>query len=145
MNIDESATDDSALVDPLLYFDATNWLLDENFVDIESWDLNWYESRRLTVRPHLKSTSLSFAKESNNPPKVLDLRRMWYIKIQTLVDHLHDDGAGTGRQAVNALRRDIDETYHTKMVEELRTPLRNEPLPSIDFLVFDMFPHISYI
>lgn len=49
-------------------------------------------------------------------------------------DDLYRDCVGTEMQTGNASRKDIDEVYRTRMVEE-RPPLQNEPLPPIDFLV----------
>ncbi|KIX06620.1 uncharacterized protein Z518_04596 [Rhinocladiella mackenziei CBS 650.93] len=130
-NLNDSTVDYTAFADPLLHFDATNWLLDENFVDIGIGQLTRNDPP--TDRSNPRPQPLPSIKESNNPPAVLDLRHMWYVQTRRTVDGLYHDYEGTGRQIVNSLR-DIDEIYRTNMVEELRAPLRNEPLPSIDFL-----------
>lgn len=132
---DDATMDQIALAAPLLQFDATNWLLDEAFVDIEGVDFTWNELHDSHEQPDMDSSSLALAKESNNGPTVLDLRQMWYIQIRSNIDDLHDDYGSTGRQVVNSQRRDIDEIYRTNMAEGLRPALRNEALPSIDFLV----------
>ncbi|EXJ69322.1 uncharacterized protein A1O5_07358 [Cladophialophora psammophila CBS 110553] len=127
-SIESSVLDGFALNDPLLQFDATNWLLDEDFVDIENVGSSLYEARPLSGQPHLKPAPLSSTRGSDRPPSVLDLRRMWFLQVRSHI------GVETEVQAVSTERSDIDENYHTQMVEELRTPLPNEPLPSVDLL-----------
>ncbi|KIW86609.1 uncharacterized protein Z519_12793 [Cladophialophora bantiana CBS 173.52] len=124
----------SPLADHLLHFDATNWLLDENFVDVGGGDFNWNEPHDIHDQPSSGLSHLPFARENNNSPAVLDLGPVWYVQVHSTVHDIPDDSHGVGRQVINAMRGEIDEIYRTNMDEELRAPLRNDPLPSIDFL-----------
>lgn len=45
--------------DPTLRFDATNWLSDEKFVDLESGDFTWDESRQANDQSRSKAMSCS--------------------------------------------------------------------------------------
>ncbi|EXJ55056.1 uncharacterized protein A1O5_12795 [Cladophialophora psammophila CBS 110553] len=128
------AIDVSPLADHLLHFDATNWLLDENFVDVGSGDFNWNEPRDIHDQPTSTLSHLPSARENNNSPAVLDLGPVWYVQVHSTVHDVPDDNHRVGRQVIDAMRGEIDEMYRTNMDEELRAPLRNDPLPSIDFL-----------
>lgn len=140
-NMYGSAIDNALFADHQLHFDATSLVLDEGVFDIGGREFASNEPRNLNDWAYLRSQSLAVGKESNKPPTVLDLWQMWYIQIWSTVDDLYDDYNGeTGGQVVDTPRKDLDETYRTTMVEELCIPLRNEPLPPIDFLVVDNSP-----
>lgn len=117
-------------------FDATNWLLDESFFDAEGMDFLWNESSNGNDTLHLGiMTSTIIDEESDKPPRILDLRKMWYNQVQSAIDDLNSDGEKQGRQNFSAQQRSIDESYRTNMADELSPRLVKDQLPSFDFLV----------
>ncbi|OQV05817.1 Fungal specific transcription factor domain-containing protein [Cladophialophora immunda] len=68
-------------------------------------------------------------------PAVLDLRQIWYIQVSgTENEPVPDSGTGTPREIATTSLDNIDEIYRVKMAKKLRPTLRDEPLPSIDFM-----------
>lgn len=137
MSTESSVQEDLALSDPFLQFDATNWLLDESFIELENVNFTVHEARPLSGHPNQSSVGLSSIKQSDKPPTVLDLQRMWFLQVRRRFENFHDDGEERERSAITTQRSDIDEDFHTHMVEDLRPLLPSEPLPSVDQLVCD--------
>lgn len=134
----------SDLDDSAVHFDTTNWLLDENFVDLfDPGNMTWNETRSPNHHPSRPlSPSSSLDNQTRKCPVALDLRHIWYVQARNTIEELHDRSEGRARgQRFTTSGRDIDELYLTNIVEELGKPPRQDPLPSIDFLV----PHSSPI
>lgn len=137
-DLDDSQTIDAAF-DPLFGFDSAKWLIEYDFLnalDCPSPYSMSYETQNLDHDP---KTALSYhhsAGESNAAPSIIDLRHMWYIQISTTDVEL-ETGSGTTAPSHSAisLGNDVDDIYRANMTCQLRPPLRDEPLPSISFLV----------
>ena len=129
--------------DQLLNLDFSNWLLDENLVDLGLGE-SWIEPVSANERSQPMPPPMAPAEQCDKPPVVPDLRPIWYNQPRRTVDSLHDDYEGTKRQHTTTFRRDIDDTYRTHMVKELCTPLPNDPLPSLDFLVQPFVVHFAF-
>ena len=119
--------------DELAEFDYGHWLLEDDF------DFTVFEQMGTSSTIHepqlLHGDDFSRPPRSQlteSRPKISDLRKIWYIQVP-------DDGleAGSGtttpRKAAASLE-DIDENYRAKLASTLRPALRDEPLPSIEFL-----------
>lgn len=136
-NVEDSPGGEDTFAASLLQFDPTNWLLDETFVDLGGMDFLWNDASNTYDATHSNSSSVSMTSPACNPPAVLDLQQLWYNQVPNTVEELYCKPERSGRQAIDPQRRDIDEMYRTNMAEELSRSLRNEPLPTIDFLVPD--------
>lgn len=133
--LDESMMDGATFADALVQFDASNWLLDEDFINLSGDDLLFGANRISSDLIYQRPAATNSTKDGNLAPKVLDLRRMWHVQTRSALVDLDYDPDDTGKPPSAARGRDIDELYHNQLTEGLRPPLRNEPLPSIDILV----------
>lgn len=130
-----------SFVQSLWGIDSANWLLEDGF-DISVFDnLNYFPTPELegvfTTDTDEQSMApqgpLSAARRSI--PHVLDLRHHWYTQVPLMAS-----GFAAGSRAMTPHdpgdeRENIDETYRAKLASKLRPPLRDEPLPTIEFMV----------
>lgn len=146
MGEDPPRMENAVLGGSLLHFDPSNWFLDENLVDLGLGE-TWNEPQSADYWSPLRLQTLSAADLINQTPNVLDLQQIWYNHARRTIDSLHDDYETTRRPDAATLRRDtsIDETYRTHMVEELSPRVRNEPLPSLEFLVLRRIPVLTLL
>ncbi|ETI23552.1 hypothetical protein G647_05354 [Cladophialophora carrionii CBS 160.54] len=117
-------------------YSSTHWLLEDDF-DFTVFDhlgsSNAFESQPV-CHNNVSVPPLDRAPEK---PKqrlaVSDLRRLWYVQT---ADVDSEAGSGTVTPAGRATGppEDIDEAYRDKLARTLRPPIRDEPLPSIEFL-----------
>ncbi|OQV05059.1 Zinc-finger double domain-containing protein [Cladophialophora immunda] len=133
-NVQDPETSRAVITNPFSPFDASNWLLDDTFVDmfdVGNDGLAWNRLRSSARRTHSRPPSSSIARKSSKVRTWrLDLSQIWYIKTRRPIDDPGVDNEGPAREVA----RDIDEVYRTNMVDELRSRLHFEPLPSIDVL-----------
>ncbi|EXJ62601.1 hypothetical protein A1O7_03039 [Cladophialophora yegresii CBS 114405] len=124
-----------ACTDPPAY-SSTHWLLEDDF------DFTVFEhlgfSNALESQPvcHDNVSGPPFGQAPEKPeqqPAVSDLRRLWYVQTAD-VDPEASSGAVTPATKATASLEDIDEAYRDKLARTLRPPIRDEPLPSIEFL-----------
>ncbi|KIW34139.1 uncharacterized protein PV07_00935 [Cladophialophora immunda] len=138
-NVQDPETSRAVITNPFSPFDASNWLLDDTFVDmfdVGNDGLAWNRLRSSARRTHSRPPSSSIARKSSKVRTWrLDLSQIWYIKTRRPIDDPGVDNEGPAREVA----RDIDEVYRTNMVDELRSRLHFEPLPSIDNLCIHLF------
>ncbi|KIV77479.1 hypothetical protein PV11_09269 [Exophiala sideris] len=121
--------------------DSANWLLNDNFdlnlFDFGGLDYTFNETENLSEHPELPlmASPLLQKPEPRPEPAVLDLRTIWYTQIRSMnTEYGVRSGSVTPRETGAVSRNSIDEVYRLDMASKLRPPLREEPLPSIDFL-----------
>lgn len=131
----QSLVDNPLFSDNFMHFDATNWLLDEHLVDFGLGDLIWNEPLHGNDGSNMRPQSSAIAKGRNDIPAVLDIRRMWYNHPRATLDTFNVRDEAMVPHSNTTTAKDIDETYRNHMNDELSPALRDEPLPSIDFLV----------
>ncbi|KAJ9603785.1 hypothetical protein H2200_011971 [Cladophialophora chaetospira] len=118
-------------------YGSTHWLLEDDF-DFTIFENLGFSSA--VQEPHFSQSNgttesllLGPPQKPRKRPPVSDLRKIWYIQVP---DDEPDAGSGTitpSGKAIGPLD-DIDETYRDKLAVTLRPPIRDEPLPSIEFL-----------
>lgn len=147
-NLGDSTNEYTALgtiADSSMEYNSTNWLLDESFVNIfDDWnmDLNGIDTRNLLDTPQPPPTAPLSAREIPKSPGILDLGQIWYIQVRNSIKQLDTYCNKSGSHLPTTSKAGIDELFRTNIVKELRTLPCSEPLPSIDFLVFDLpLPH----
>lgn len=122
--------------------DSAHWLLEDDF-DIGIFDRMGFSNpffETQVIHDHSTKLIVPYPQISEKPegsPSILDLRQMWYTQIQGPDDEPYaGSGSMTPRHAENTRVSgdDIDETYRANMANKLRPPLRDEPLPSIEFM-----------
>lgn len=129
----------SMLTDSNAEFNPTNWLLDDSFANIFDdcgMNPNWFEPQSFYESSQLTSAALTSARSGTKSPTILDLRQLWYIQVRDSIKDLDDHCKSSVKHLTTTLRPDIDEVYRTNIANELLTQPHNEPLPSIEFLVF---------
>jgi hypothetical protein len=122
--------------------DSTNWLLEDDF-DISVFDnLNAFQTPDLQGVFTTDTDEQSMAPErpqlviKRSMPHILDLRHHWYTQVPLMASGFAaGSGAMTPRDPGEDLGENIDETYRAKLASKLRPPLRDEPLPTIEFMV----------
>jgi hypothetical protein len=125
------------------HFEGLNpvdWLLGDDF-DLTAFDFvengNVLEDSRAFTR-HTEELGQDTRRTSDvhTLPRLLDLRPIWYTQIRSIdTEYGASSGSVTPNNAGNPVGDSIDEVYRMNMAKRLRIPLRDEPLPSIDFLV----------
>lgn len=134
--------DPISFVQSLDGLDSTNWLLEDQF-DLSIFDnLNPLQTSELdrvlsndTGEPPLApQRAPQLTKRSM--PNVSDLRHHWYTQIPLMASGF---SIGSRPMTPGDVREDrgedIDESYRAKLASKLRFPERNEPLPTIEFMV----------
>lgn len=124
--------------------DSTSWLLGHDF-DLSAFDFSGFDcslngAENLSEYPEVATVGSQLAGICESAPKVLDLRTIWYTQIRSMgSEYGVRSGSATPREPDATSRTSIDEVYRIDMANTLRPPLRDEPLPSIDFLVSRCF------
>lgn len=141
-NLDNSQIRATAFVDPVTDLDHTSWLLDHDF-DFTAFDRldpgYVFDDQEQII--HGNSRVLPLQQLDANPehgPSVLDLQPIWHTQFRSLDNNKYGANSGqcTPRHAAAGPADDIDEFYRADMVKRLRPRLRDEPLPSIGFMVW---------
>lgn len=122
--------------------DSTNWFLEDDF-DVSIFDkLNPFQTPDLQGVFTIDADEQSMAPERPPPvikrsmPHVLDLRHHWYTQVPLMASGFAaGSGAMTPHDPGEDLGENIDEIYRAKLASKLRPPLRDEPLPTIEFMV----------
>ncbi|KAK5226049.1 hypothetical protein LTR72_003953 [Exophiala xenobiotica] len=124
------------------HFDGLNpvdWLLGDDF-DLTAFDFvengNVLEdSRAFTHHTEELGQDTRRTSDVHTQPRLLDLRPIWYTQVRSIdTEYGASSGSVTPNNAGNPVGDSIDEVYRMNMAKRLRIPLRDEPLPSIDFL-----------
>lgn len=136
----QSLVDNPLFSDNFMHFDATNWLLDEHLVDFGLGDLMWNEPLYGNDGSNMRPQSSVMSKGRNDIPTVIDMRKMWYNHPRRTLDTFNVRDEAMAPHGNTTTGKDIDETYRNHMNDELSPPSRDEPLPSIDFLVITCLP-----
>jgi hypothetical protein len=118
-------------------YNSEQWLLDEDFDSTIfehmgfSGSFDYLQIMREAEIPG--SLPRQFSSKPKRRPAVSDLRRLWYIQI---ADDESEAGSGsfTPQNKAAGSFEHVDELYRDKLVKVLRPSLRDEPLPSIEFL-----------
>ncbi|EXJ72307.1 uncharacterized protein A1O5_04811 [Cladophialophora psammophila CBS 110553] len=116
-----------------------HWLLEDDF-DFTVFEPMGFSSAMHEPHPinHDNNPKSSHQQKTEKPkfrPAVLDLRQIWYVQVSGMENEPElDSGTATPRDAATTTLDNIDETYRVRMASKLRPPLRDEPLPSIDFM-----------
>jgi len=144
-------TNAASFVQSLWGIDSAHWLLEDDF-DISVFDnLNYFPTPGLEVVFTTDTEEQSIATQGTlsavrRPmPRVLDLRNHWYTQVPLMAS-----GFAAGSRAMTPRdpgddSENIDETYRAKLASKLRPPLRDEPLPTIEFMVcsYTFFSSVS--
>ncbi len=124
------------LAEPLGY-SSTHWLLEDDFDFTVFEHLGFSSGMHESHLTHTDGTAEQVPRELSEHrgqrPAISDLRHIWYIQIH---DDEREAGSGTVTPATKTVGSldDIDETYRAKLAVTLRPPIRDDPLPSIEFL-----------
>ena len=120
-----------------LGYSSTHWLLEDDFDFTVFENLGFSSTLHEPHLAHNNEASYQSPHTSSQRPgprlTVPDLRYIWYIQI-------HDDEPQAGSGTVTPANKtqgpfdDIDETYRDKLAATLRPPIRDDLLPSIEFL-----------
>lgn len=122
--------------------DSAHWLLEDDF-DISVFDnLFSFHTPNLdnALGPDIDQQSIVPQRAPpvvrRSMPKILDLRHQWYTHVPLMASCF----AASSRPMTPGDSRedhaeDIDESYRAKLAVKLRPPQRDEPLPTIEFMV----------
>ncbi|OAP61174.1 hypothetical protein AYL99_03375 [Fonsecaea erecta] len=126
-------------VDQLTDVHSGQWLLEDDFdftiFEHMGFSNTLHEPHLMHHEDNFSSPAHQKSERSNIRPAVLDLRQIWYIQISgTANEPDPDSGTVTPRDIPTTSVDNIDETYRVRMAKKLRPVLRDEPLPSIDFM-----------
>jgi hypothetical protein len=118
-------------------YSSTHWLLEDDF-DFTVFEHLGFSNALHEPQPVCHDNVMEpqlrqGIEKSRQRPAVSDLRRLWYVQIP---DTEPEAGSGAVTPADKATRslEDIDEAYRDKLTRTLRPPIRDDPLPSIEFL-----------
>lgn len=115
---------DSNWASSTIGFESTNWLLSDNFLDI-------IDSEYL-LEPLVDSGPL---RADRTRPDIHDLRSKWFVQVwelrTTTISALKQENRDRG----SSREHDIDDACREDMASRLELSIREEPLPSISFLV----------
>ena len=117
-------------------FGTENWLLNDfDFSVLEQRGFASTSSQiQLASNDEIaQSAPRRSSQKPRQRPLVSDLRKIWYIQIR------HEEPESASKSFIPTPKaaeplEDIDETYRDKLATVLRPPIRDEPLPSIEFL-----------
>ncbi|KIX96895.1 uncharacterized protein Z520_07615 [Fonsecaea multimorphosa CBS 102226] len=115
------------------------WLLEDDFdftiFEHMGFSSTLPEPQLMHLDDNFSSPPLQKTENSKFRPAVLDLRRIWYVQVSGMANESDPDSGSVTPGEISPTSLDnIDETYRMKMANKLRPVLRDEPLPSIDFM-----------
>jgi hypothetical protein len=116
----ESLLDVEPYDDTYLGFDTSQWLLESDFLNgLEDLQQSHFEPRDERLP---------------DVPRLHDLSEIWYVPVTERVGPLVQCDPDSSTQD-NRHRETIDEAYRANLASRLVPSIRDEPLPSIAFLV----------
>ncbi|KIW70985.1 hypothetical protein PV04_03211 [Phialophora macrospora] len=132
----DSPLESSGCTKPPAY-NSTHWLLEDDF-DFTVFEHLGFSNALHEPQPdcHDNVTEPQLRRAPEKPrqrPAVSDLRRLWYVQIHDIEPEAGSGTVTPGDRATSSLD-DIDEAYRDKLARTLRPPIRDDPLPSIEFL-----------
>ena len=140
LDLDNSVSEYRPLTDvdhPDMETSATNWLLDEGFMNLfDDWVTDPTQSEGGNAGAlSVMDVESSPARNIAAPVTLSDVRQIWFVQVGCNVQSLDNHCEELGRHLSTTSTSGIDELFRSRIAKEFRLLPYTEALPSIDFMV----------